>query len=50
MQKQATCDCGWSAIGTEDELIPIVQQHGKEVHGLDVTREQVLAVLKPVDA
>lgn len=49
MLKQVACECGWSARGTEEELIPLVQQHGKEVHGLEVTREQVLAQLKPVD-
>lgn len=50
MQKQVTCECGFSAQGTEEELIPIVQRHGREVHNMDVTREQVLAQLKPVDA
>jgi len=30
-------------------LIPLVKQHGREVHGLDVTTEQVLAQLKPLD-
>jgi predicted small metal-binding protein len=50
MLKQATCECGWTATGTEEELIPLVQQHGREVHGLDVTPEQVVALLKPVEA
>lgn len=49
MLKQATCECGWSATGTEEELIPLVQQHGREVHGLEVTPEQVVALLKPVE-
>jgi predicted small metal-binding protein len=49
MLKQATCECGWSAKGTEEELIPLVQQHGRDVHGMDVTREQVLAQLVPAE-
>lgn len=50
MLKEVTCECGFTARGTEEELIPIVQQHGKQVHGMDVTREQVLAQLKSVEA
>lgn len=51
MLKQAKCECGWSATGTEDELVPLVQQHGREVHGMgDITREQVLAQLEPVES
>jgi predicted small metal-binding protein len=49
MRKQVSCECGWHAEGTEEELIPLVKQHGREVHGLDVTTEQVLAQLKPLD-
>lgn len=49
MLKQVTCECGWNAKGTEEELIPLVQQHGREVHGLEVTRDQVLAQLEPAE-
>ena len=41
------CDCGFEARGTEQELIPIVQQHGRNVHNMEVTREQVLAMCRP---
>ena len=50
MLKEVTCECGFTARGTEEELIPIVQQHGREVHNMEVTKEQVLAQLKPVGA
>ena len=50
MQKQVSCECGWSASGTEDELVPMVQQHAREVHNMEVSREQVLPQLKPVEA
>ena len=46
MIKQIVCDCGWSARGTEDELIVAAQAHGREAHGLVPTREQVLAVAR----
>jgi predicted small metal-binding protein len=41
------CDCGFEARGTEAKLIPIVQRHGREAHGMEVTREEVLAMAKP---
>ena len=48
MTKTVTCECGWSFTGAEDDLVRAVQSHGREVHGLDVTREQALAQAKPV--
>ena len=41
------CDCGFEARGNEDELIPVVQKHGREAHNMQVTREQVLAMARP---
>lgn len=49
MLKQVTCECGWSAKGTEDELVPLIQQHGRDVHGMEVTREQAVAQLVPAE-
>jgi predicted small metal-binding protein len=49
MLKQVTCECGWSAKGTEDELVPQIQQHGREVHGMEVTREQAVAQIVPAE-
>jgi predicted small metal-binding protein len=48
MIKQIVCDCGWSARGTEDELVAAAQTHGREAHEMVPTREQVLAVATPV--
>jgi predicted small metal-binding protein len=48
MIKQIVCDCGWSARGTEDELVAAAQAHGREAHDMVPTREQVLAVATPV--
>lgn len=49
MLKTVTCECGWTATGTEDELVPQIQRHGREVHGLEVTREQAIAQMRPAD-
>ena len=37
-----TCACGLELRGTEAELVPLVQQHGRRLHNMDVTPEQVL--------
>ena len=41
------CECGFEARGKEPELVPTVQQHGREAHNMEVTREQVLAMARP---
>ena len=42
-----TCECGFEARGTEDDVVAITQEHGRVAHNMDVTREQVLAMAKP---
>jgi predicted small metal-binding protein len=47
MAKKVQCDCGFVAKADDDEtLIDVVQKHAKEVHNMDLTREQVLAMAK----
>ena len=41
------CECGFEAHGPQAELVPIVQQHGREAHNMDATPEQVLAMARP---
>ena len=45
----ATCDCGWTGRGTEDELVPRIQEHAREAHGIEVNREQALAQARPAE-
>jgi hypothetical protein len=42
------CECGFEASGTRAQLIPAVQQHGRDVHNMEATPEQVLAMARPV--
>ena len=45
MAKIMQCDCGHVVRGkTDDELVANVQEHAREVHEMDVSREQVLAM------
>jgi hypothetical protein len=38
------CVCGWEVVGTEEEVVPATQEHGRLVHNMAATREQVLAM------
>jgi len=42
-----SCDCGWSFEGAEDDLVEAVQEHGRTVHNMEVSREQALAMAAP---
>ena len=41
------CDCGWSARGSEEDLVPRIQDHARDAHGLEITREEALAQARP---
>jgi predicted small metal-binding protein len=48
MTKIINCDCGRVVRGdTDDELVAAAQKHGREAHGMEFTREQVLALAVP---
>ena len=50
MAKTVTCPCGEVITAdTDDELVGLVQKHGKEVHDQDVSREDALAMARPAD-
>lgn len=42
--KEVTCVCGWRIRGTEDEIVEQVIAHGREAHGIESTRAEVLAL------
>ncbi len=45
MAKIMRCDCGYVVRGeTDDELVANVQKHAREVHDMEITKEQVLAM------
>jgi predicted small metal-binding protein len=46
---EVTCECGWTARGPEEDLVPRIQEHARDAHGLEVTREQALAQARPAD-
>jgi predicted small metal-binding protein len=45
MAKIMQCDCGQVIRGeTDDEIVANVQKHAREVHDMELTKEQVLAM------
>ena len=47
MAKTFTCQCGVVLRGeTDDELVANTQRHAREVHNMELTREQVLAMAR----
>jgi predicted small metal-binding protein len=50
MTKVIKCDCGYVVRGgSDDELVQAAQVHAKEVHDMDLTAEQALAMAEPAD-
>ena len=43
------CACGWETTGTEDDLVEATQEHGRRMHNMLPTREQVLAMVVAPD-
>lgn len=48
--KEVTCLCGWQCRGTDDEIVVQVQEHGRTVHGIESTRDEILAIAVAVPA
>jgi len=38
------CACGWEVVGVEDEVVEATQLHGRRMHNMAATRDQVLAM------
>ena len=41
------CACGWETTGTEEDLVAAAVEHGRRVHNMTPTREEVLAMVLP---
>jgi predicted small metal-binding protein len=48
MAKVINCECGFVVRGaTDDELVANAQAHARDVHGMEITREQALSLATP---
>jgi predicted small metal-binding protein len=44
------CACGWETTGaTEEELVSAATEHGRRVHNMVPTRDEVLAMIVPAE-
>lgn len=43
------CVCGWEITGPEDEVVEAVIEHGRRIHNMVATREDVLKQATPVE-
>jgi len=48
-QWQVTCVCGWRTLGTKKNVVSAVIGHGKDTHSQEVTEEQALTQVVPVE-
>ncbi|MET1232948.1 MAG: DUF1059 domain-containing protein [Candidatus Limnocylindrales bacterium] len=39
------CACGWETSGSEDELVAATQDHGRRIHNMSASRQEVLAMI-----
>ncbi len=44
------CACGWEASGSEGDVIEATVEHGRRLHNMVATREDVLAMAVPAVA
>jgi predicted small metal-binding protein len=48
MQKVINCPCGFVVKGNSDEeVVARAQEHAKQVHQMELSREQALSMAKP---
>ena len=46
--KTVRCDCGFIVRSSDDDkLVTELQQHARDDHGMNLSREQVLAMAQP---
>lgn len=44
------CACGWVVSGPLDEVVDATIDHGRRIHNMDATREQVIAAVTGLPA
>ncbi len=50
MSKVLRCDCGLSILlVSEEDLVTEARRHATEVHDIDFTPDEILALVRPLD-
>jgi predicted small metal-binding protein len=46
--KTIQCPCGYTLHGhTDDEVVRAAQEHAREVHAMELSREQAMSMARP---
>lgn len=48
-QRRLTCACGWETSGGDEEVYAATLEHGRRLHNMEVTPEQVERMSAPID-
>lgn len=43
------CACGWEVTGTWPAALAAAQDHGRSIHNMDATEEQIRAMATPAE-
>jgi predicted small metal-binding protein len=44
------CACGWEASGPQDEVVEATIEHGRRLHNMEATTDQVLSQAEDAEA
>ena len=39
------CVCGWEITGSLDEVVDATIEHGRRIHNMEATRDEVIAIV-----
>lgn len=43
------CACGWEAAGTRADVIAVTRDHGRRIHNMEASDEEIVAMATPID-
>lgn len=49
MNYKLACDCGWETEGAETEIVEATQEHGRQLHNMELTFQEALAMALPLE-
>ena len=47
MELVVRCPCGWETQGPEEQVVTAAAAHGREAHGEEPTRQQIMTMARP---
>jgi predicted small metal-binding protein len=49
MNYKLACDCGWETEGAEAAIVEATQEHGRQLHNMELTFQEALAMAQPLE-